>query len=738
MRALRANALWILACTGLVMAGAWFYAQAAKPSYVAQAGVVLESRVVAGTTPVAPAMGTEKQIASSGVVIDRAAATLGLVPDALSARLTVSVPPDANVLNIACAAPRAAEAKRCAQTVADDYIAYRNTALGGDQRSIQASLVTAASLPGAPSGNSLAVTLGLAAFAGLVLGVAVAFLRDVTSDRLRGRDDLATQSGLAVLATVPRVAGRSLLRRSALVAPEQVSMSDPGSAAAEAFRYLRVRLEGLSGSGLPGTVVVVTSSSKREGRTTVAVNLAVSLARGGTDVVLVDADLNRGRIAELVGVADGIGLAEVLASGGSIRDAVQQTKIPHLSCVSGGTSRAAAANLVGEHRMVDLLAELVAAGSVVVVDAGSLLDHADAVALTGVADVVLFVANARRSNRSVVRRASQELGGMRVNAVAGAVLNDVHRRMGERLPVARVDALSAPSAARRPGASSAGASEPGAAAPAAASPAVASPAAAAPVASPAVRAEPKLYSEGVLGQQSSGHGFSPSGSGSGSFGRDTAGVGPRLAPPSGRGSDAGLTWLPPPFAEPTPPVTPTTQATSQSWDASTPSNRGARPSESGRPANRTSAEDAQQDGESEPDSLVDLTERARPGVLDTAPLSIATSKGRSFSGANGSATATLDSSVNGVSVAGSPTKPAAVAGNGSPANRGETTGNGTSGSQANGSPANRGETTGNADKGSPANGSQPGRSETAGGQTGAAKAGGGDAVGSDEGAESWE
>ena len=119
---LRVHGAWVLTCTLLVLAGAYAYTALAPVRYLSEASVVVESQVSPNTTPIAPAMGTEKRVASSGVVIDRAAATLGLSPVELGRRISVGVPPDTHVLSIDCTAPSPQAAQRCAQVVADAYV----------------------------------------------------------------------------------------------------------------------------------------------------------------------------------------------------------------------------------------------------------------------------------------------------------------------------------------------------------------------------------------------------------------------------------------------------------------------------------------------------------------------------------------------------------------------------------------------------------------------------------------
>ncbi|GAA2589445.1 hypothetical protein GCM10010435_80020 [Winogradskya consettensis] len=305
-RLIRVHGWWIVLVTVLVMAGAYAVASNAPIEYRSAAIVVVESRVRANTTPVAPDMGTEKQLAQSGLVVDPAAKQLGIGPGEMAEGLVVSVAPDANVLTFAYTDAEPGAAQRRAQRLAEAYVEYRNSDEAkskGAAQAQQATLVTDAWLPSLPEERPVYLDLALGLVIGLLLGVGTALLRDRLSDRLRGRDDLAKLLGSPVLATIPR---ERRWRRGDRTRP--VLLRDPSSPAAEAFRYLRSRLRPVLQDS---TTILVTSADGREGRTTTAANLAVALAQAGRTVILVDADLRHPGVATAFGVTSGARASEV-------------------------------------------------------------------------------------------------------------------------------------------------------------------------------------------------------------------------------------------------------------------------------------------------------------------------------------------------------------------------------------------------------------------------------------------
>jgi capsular exopolysaccharide synthesis family protein len=397
-RLLAAHAVWILLTTAVVMVGAWLYQALQSPVYTSQASVVLESVLSPSTAPVAPAMGTEKQVGLSGVVLSRAAGQLGTDERRLSQRVDVNVPPDANVLNISCTASTAALAQKCAQTVVDSYVAYRNGSpsasppsgpsasppSGPAESPLHADVVTPADLPTGPTRTSLAVLLAVGLVVGLSLGVATAYLRDLQDDRLRDVDDLASQSGLPVLPLVTR------------------------DGEAEALRAVRVQLHALSGE-LHGRTVLVAPIGPGRDDASVAAGLATTFARSGSSVVLVDGDLRSPRLHRYFGLPpshdDNPGLTGLLQGRAQVAEVRRETTVPRLRLITAGPVEESAGDLMVPEELAATLDELRGWADLVVVECAPVLAGADTIALASAADVCLLVAEVGRTKRRAVRQA---------------------------------------------------------------------------------------------------------------------------------------------------------------------------------------------------------------------------------------------------------------------------------------------------------------------------------------------
>jgi polysaccharide biosynthesis transport protein len=422
MKLLRRRGAWVVLATMACFAGAWLVSSHGSVKYTSTAQVDVEAHVFANTVPVTPNLANEKAIAASGAVLDTAAQSLRITADTLSADLAVSSPASTNLLSIACTMPEPAAAQHCANAVAQAYTNFRNDA--GSPTSVRAhdafsiAIVTPAQLPSTPAGTGRSVLLSVGAVLGLALGIGTVFVLDRFDDRVRDGADMQRCLNAPVLTTVPRV------RRSA--GPASVFATAPLSAAAEAYRHLRVRLDSLiSSADSLGKVVLVTGAQAGEGRTCVASNLAAALAHSGANVLLVDADLRHPSLSRVFHTSERRGLIDLLADRASLSDVIVPTGLPGLGLVTvGAAADRRSAEMFEAGRLTRVFAEMMASADVVVVDSAPALTVSDSIALTRVSQIVVVVANVRRTHRAAVEAAAGEIreagSGMTFGVITGA------------------------------------------------------------------------------------------------------------------------------------------------------------------------------------------------------------------------------------------------------------------------------------------------------------------------------
>jgi len=420
MRLLRRHCLWVALAAMAGLAGALLAGAGGQAQYASAAEVDVEAHVFANTVPVVPNMATERDVATSGLVLASAAPLLGLAPADLAKHVGATVSASTSILSIVCTMPEAAPAQRCAAAVSRAYLRFRNDAGSPaavqEHNAIQATLVTAAPLPDSPSGTREPILLAVGAILGLSLGAGAVFVRDRADDRVRDRADLERCLNAPALAAVPRVRRRSS-------PPASVFLGAPLSPAAEAYRYLRLRLDPLLASAAgSGRVVLVTGARAGEGRTCVASNLAAALARAGAEVLLVDADLRHPALSDVFGVDDQPGLTDILAGTASLSDVIASTQVPRLRLVTAGGHTDRPADTFELSRLNRAFESMTAAADIVVVDSGPVLAVSDPIALAFASDIVMVVADVRRTSRADVRAVADEIRAAWARPIVG-VLN---------------------------------------------------------------------------------------------------------------------------------------------------------------------------------------------------------------------------------------------------------------------------------------------------------------------------
>ena len=284
------------------------------------------------------------------------------------------------------------------------------------QSQITGEVIEPALVPSAPSSPNHTRNGVLAALLGLALGVGLAFLRERLDDRLKGREDLERFTKAPVLATIPRFS------KSSKQARDIVTISQPGSAASEAYRTLRTNVQFLSLQSELKTLLV-SSASAGEGKTVSSINLSVAFAQAGRRVILVSADLRRPTVETYFGLPNREGLSSwLLATDRELWSLIVDPGIDNLRVLPSGPVPVNPAELLTSPRFGDLLRLLKENADLVIIDSAPALAVADPAIISSQADGTLLVVDSASTRRSSVVRAVEEL--RRVGAhVIGSVLN---------------------------------------------------------------------------------------------------------------------------------------------------------------------------------------------------------------------------------------------------------------------------------------------------------------------------
>jgi succinoglycan biosynthesis transport protein ExoP len=313
----------------------------------------------------------------------------------------------------------------------------KETAISQGLRSSNIRVVDPAMIPSTPARPAKARNLALGLVVGLVGGIGLALLREYLDNTVKTPDDVEMLARLPSLAVVPQFTGsnghakkRGLLQDFAANGHEKrielVAQHLPKSQMSEAFRALRTSIL-LSQADHPPQVILVTSALPREGKTTAAANLAVTLAQLGDSTVIVDADLRKPGIGRLLNLGDGkyAGLSSYLAGVSSLDlVCVPHPAIPNLVVIPTGPLPPNPADLLSSHKLADAIAELRTKFKFIVLDSPPVMAASDAVILSVQTDGVLLVVRSGETPKEAFTRTRDLLNSVKCR-ILGVVLNAV-------------------------------------------------------------------------------------------------------------------------------------------------------------------------------------------------------------------------------------------------------------------------------------------------------------------------
>lgn len=288
-----------------------------------------------------------------------------------------------------------------------------------------------AETPLAPIGPQRNRNIFIAFLISLAAGIGLSFLMDYLDDSVKTSDDVGRNLGLPTLALIPhynttdkRKLGLIPANGNGTGSTALITLNDRKSPMAEAYRHLRTSLL-FSSAGKPPQTILVTSSQPSEGKTTTAINTAITLAQADADVVIIDCDLRRPRLHNHFGLENTHGLTNYL-SGEESTDSLLKTYpgLPRLKIITSGPIPPNPAELLSSQEMKNLLQTLRGKYKHVIIDSPPAISFTDAAILSTLVDGVVLVAMAGKSSVHLMRRFKQRLGTIGAR-VYGVVLNGI-------------------------------------------------------------------------------------------------------------------------------------------------------------------------------------------------------------------------------------------------------------------------------------------------------------------------
>ena len=294
-------------------------------------------------------------------------------------------------------------------------------------------LIDGAVEPTEPIAPRVSVNVSIALLIGLVLGLGLAILREQLDNTLKTPEDVEHKLGVTFLGLLPEITEeeggaqkrtRKARRITTELAPELLVHERPTSGIAEAARALRTNLMFMN-PDRPYRRMLVTSAAPAEGKTTVAVSIAVSLAQGGQRVCIMDCDLRRPRLHRIFDRAGDIGLMNAILGEATIDEIAKPTIVPNLWCIPCGPIPPNSADVVSSEKFRRLLDEVSERFDRVVLDSPPIIAVTDSAIASTLVDGVIFVVRAFKTSVNLCRSGLRTLQDVDA-PIAGAVLNAVN------------------------------------------------------------------------------------------------------------------------------------------------------------------------------------------------------------------------------------------------------------------------------------------------------------------------
>jgi capsular exopolysaccharide synthesis family protein len=333
----------------------------------------------------------------------------------LSEKITAKSKPDTVLIDVAVRDSSPVRARDIANALSDEFVLMAReleTPGPGEKPDARVVVEQRASVPEYPVVPKKKRNLALGIAFGGLLGLGLAFLRDLLDNTVKTQETLEEITGTGAVGYIP-------LDKNLTETPA-ISFDTDNSASAEAFRKLRTNLQFLAVDH-PPRVIVITSSSPSEGKSTTSINIALALAEAEHTVVLVDGDLRRPRLAKYLDVLGSVGVSTVLSGGAALDEVLQQTRFHRLSVLAAGPTPPNPSELLGSLTAEKMLHDLRSRFDYVIIDSAPLLAVTDGAILAAKSDGALVVVKAGKTRRDQLSHAIGMLNDVGATLL-GAVL----------------------------------------------------------------------------------------------------------------------------------------------------------------------------------------------------------------------------------------------------------------------------------------------------------------------------
>jgi succinoglycan biosynthesis transport protein ExoP len=266
--------------------------------------------------------------------------------------------------------------------------------------------------------------LGSALVLGFMLGVGFVVIRDWTDQRIHSAEEISAVMGAPVLGTIP-----SMYNRHGIISSDQTAYPDSNSAGAETYRNICTALF-LGAPENKATTILVTSPSPGDGKTTLASNLAIALARTGHRTLICDADLRKPMLHKIFNINhNDRGISTILAGTTALEETVYTTKVNGLEILPCGPKVSNPSEMLNSEAFAEILQRLSAQYDCIIIDSPQVGRICDVQILAALCSKTLLVLKAEKSTKNAIQKARDQLLSVGAH-IFGIVINDASKRNG--------------------------------------------------------------------------------------------------------------------------------------------------------------------------------------------------------------------------------------------------------------------------------------------------------------------
>lgn len=324
---------------------------------------------------------------------------LDMSADSLTEQVIASAKTNTVLIDVKVKDKSPVRARDIANGLSDEFVTMvreLETPRTGAQPDARVIVEQRASIPTAPISPKPLRNIAAGLAFGLMLGIGLAFVRNELDRTIKDRAELEEVTHVGVVGNIP-------LSKERTTTPA-INFESDNSEIAEAFRKLRTNLQFVAVDD-PPRLIVVTSSTPSEGKSTTVINLGLALAEAGHRVLLVDGDMRRPSLHAYLDLLGTVGFSSVLSGSVVLSEAIQETKFPNLSVLAAGLTPPNPSELLGSAAARNALSELRESFDYVIVDSAPLLAVTDGAVLAARADGTILISRHGQTKRDQLAHA---------------------------------------------------------------------------------------------------------------------------------------------------------------------------------------------------------------------------------------------------------------------------------------------------------------------------------------------